>query len=377
MQRLRDASEQAKKELSSASSTNISLQYLSMSENGPIHLDETLTRAQFEQMTKDLLDRTKQPFHNVIKDAGIALSDIDHVVLVGGSTRMPAVSAARQGAHRRQGAQQGRQPRRGRRPRRVPPGRCPQGRAQGRPAHRRHAALARHRDQGWPVHQAHRAQHRDPDQAQRGLLDGRGQPALGAHPGLPGRARDRAAEQAARHLRALRHRAGPPRRAADRGHLRHRRQRHRPRDGQGPRHRPGAEDHHLRRVGPVEGGDRAHGQGRRGARRGGQGPPRGDRDPQPGRVARLLHREVPLGDRRQGLPRAAHAGRRGPRRAQGRHQARLGRVQGRHPGQDRHAQQQVPGDGRGDVRRGGRAGRVRRRAGRRVHRRRPAGDRRG
>jgi molecular chaperone DnaK len=64
-----------------------------MSENGPIHLDETLTRAQFEQMTKDLLDRCKQPFENVIKDAGIKVSDIDHVVLVGGSTRMPAVSA--------------------------------------------------------------------------------------------------------------------------------------------------------------------------------------------------------------------------------------------------------------------------------------------
>jgi molecular chaperone DnaK len=92
MQRLQDAAEQAKKELSSATSTNLSLQYLSMSENGPIHLDETLTRAQFEQMTKDLLDRCKQPFHNVIKDAGISLSDIDHVVLVGGSTRMPAVS---------------------------------------------------------------------------------------------------------------------------------------------------------------------------------------------------------------------------------------------------------------------------------------------
>ena len=91
MQRLRDAAEQAKKELSSASSTNISLQYLSMSENGPIHLDETLSRAQFEQMTKDLLDRCKAPFQNVIKDAGIKLADIDHVVLVGGSTRMPAV----------------------------------------------------------------------------------------------------------------------------------------------------------------------------------------------------------------------------------------------------------------------------------------------
>ena len=92
VQRLREAAEQAKKELSSATSTNISLQYLSMSENGPIHLDERLTRAQFEQMTSDLLDRTKTPFHNVIKDAGIAISDIDHVVLVGGSTRMPAVT---------------------------------------------------------------------------------------------------------------------------------------------------------------------------------------------------------------------------------------------------------------------------------------------
>ncbi len=92
MQRLRDAAEQAKKELSSATSTNISLQYLSMSDNGPIHLDETISRAQFQDLTKDLLDRAKQPFHNVIKDAGISISDIDHVVLVGGSTRMPAVS---------------------------------------------------------------------------------------------------------------------------------------------------------------------------------------------------------------------------------------------------------------------------------------------
>ncbi len=92
LQRLREAAEQAKKELSSATSTNISLQYLSMSENGPIHLDTKLTRAQFQQMTQDLIDRTKAPFHAVIRDAGIQLSDIDHVVLVGGSTRMPAVT---------------------------------------------------------------------------------------------------------------------------------------------------------------------------------------------------------------------------------------------------------------------------------------------
>ncbi len=92
MQRLREAAEQAKKELSTATSTNLSLQYLSMTENGPIHLDETLTRAQFEQMTSDLLDRTKAPFRSVISDAGIKVGDIDHIVLVGGSTRMPAVT---------------------------------------------------------------------------------------------------------------------------------------------------------------------------------------------------------------------------------------------------------------------------------------------
>jgi molecular chaperone DnaK len=92
LQRLREASEQAKKELSSATSTNISMQYLSMSENGPIHLDSKLTRAQFQQMTEDLLERTKAPFQAVIRDAGIKLSEIDHVVLVGGSTRMPAVT---------------------------------------------------------------------------------------------------------------------------------------------------------------------------------------------------------------------------------------------------------------------------------------------
>jgi molecular chaperone DnaK len=91
LQRLREASEQAKKELSSSTSTNISLQYLSVTPDGPVHLDEQLTRAKFQDLTKDLLDRTKKPFQDVIKEAGIKLSQIDHIVLVGGSTRMPAV----------------------------------------------------------------------------------------------------------------------------------------------------------------------------------------------------------------------------------------------------------------------------------------------
>ncbi|MGN6502547.1 MAG: Hsp70 family protein, partial [Pseudolysinimonas sp.] len=91
-QRLKEAAEQAKKELSSSTSASIQLPYLSLTENGPANLDETLTRAQFVQMTSDLLDRTKKPFEDVIKEAGIKVGDIAHVVLVGGSTRMPAVT---------------------------------------------------------------------------------------------------------------------------------------------------------------------------------------------------------------------------------------------------------------------------------------------
>jgi len=91
LQRLKEAAEQAKKELSSSAQATIQLPYISLTADGPVNLDETLTRSQFEQMTKDLLERTRKPFESVIADAKIKLSDISHVVLVGGSTRMPAV----------------------------------------------------------------------------------------------------------------------------------------------------------------------------------------------------------------------------------------------------------------------------------------------
>jgi molecular chaperone DnaK len=91
LQRLKEAAEQAKKELSSSMTTSIQLPYLSLTENGPANLDESLTRAQFESMTSDLLDRTKKPFEDVIREAGVKVADVAHVVLVGGSTRMPAV----------------------------------------------------------------------------------------------------------------------------------------------------------------------------------------------------------------------------------------------------------------------------------------------
>ncbi|TFH56416.1 molecular chaperone DnaK [Glutamicibacter arilaitensis] len=92
LQRLKEAAEQAKKELSSATSTNISLQYLSVTPEGPVHLDEHLSRAKFQDLTKDLLERTRKPFNDVIAEAGVKVADIAHVILVGGSTRMPAVA---------------------------------------------------------------------------------------------------------------------------------------------------------------------------------------------------------------------------------------------------------------------------------------------
>jgi molecular chaperone DnaK len=92
VQRLREASEKAKIELSAATETTINLPYISASAEGPLHLDEKLTRAQFQQLTADLLERCKNPFHQAVKDAGIKVSGIDHVILVGGSTRMPAVT---------------------------------------------------------------------------------------------------------------------------------------------------------------------------------------------------------------------------------------------------------------------------------------------
>ncbi len=91
LQRLRESAEQTKIELSGSTESQINLPYISASEQGPLHLDTKITRAEFQKMTADLLDRCKGPFQQVIKDAGVKLSDIQHVVLVGGSTRMPAV----------------------------------------------------------------------------------------------------------------------------------------------------------------------------------------------------------------------------------------------------------------------------------------------
>src|SRR3546814_6412208 len=91
-QRLQEAAEKAKIELSSSSETQIHLPYITHGESGPLHFEEKLTRSEFQKLTADLLERTEAPFQAVLKDGGVPVSGIDHVVLVGGSTRMPAVT---------------------------------------------------------------------------------------------------------------------------------------------------------------------------------------------------------------------------------------------------------------------------------------------
>src|SRR5205085_9772865 len=91
VQRLKEAGEKAKIELSTVQETTINLPFITATDAGPLHLDTKLTRAKFQEMTKDLLDACRGPFEQAIKDAGLTAADLEHVILVGGSTRMPAV----------------------------------------------------------------------------------------------------------------------------------------------------------------------------------------------------------------------------------------------------------------------------------------------
>ena len=243
LQRLYEAAEKAKIELSSTMTTQINLPFITATAEGPKHLDLQLTRAKLEEITADLLERTVEPTKQALSDARPRLLEDRprrprrrHDPHAGGA-------GEGQGADR-QGAAQGRQPRRGRRRRRRAPGRRAQGRGQGHPPARRHPALARDRDEGRRDDEADRAQHDHPDQEVRGLHDRGGQPALGRGARPPGRVGDGDLQQDARQVPARRDPAGAARHAADRGHLRHRRERdhQRVREGHGHRERPADPD---------------------------------------------------------------------------------------------------------------------------------------
>ena len=243
LQRLKEAAEKAKIELSSSKETEVNLPFITADASGPKHLVMKLIRAKLEALVDDLISRTLEPCRAALKDAGVTAGEINEVILVGGMTRMPKVIEAVKQFF-------GKEPARNVNPDEVVAigaavqGARAEGRRQGRAAARRHPAVAGHRDAGRRVHPADRAQHHDPDQEEPGVLHRGRQPAGGDHQGLPGRTRDGGRQQAARPIRPDGHPARPARRAADRGDVRHRRQRHRLGAGEGQGDRQGAADPH-------------------------------------------------------------------------------------------------------------------------------------
>ena len=245
LQRLKEAAEKAKMELSTTAETEINLPFVTADASGPKHLNLKLSRAKFEQLVMDLLERSMAPVRQCLKDAGVTPDKVDEVVLVGGSTRIPKVQQMVKDFF-------GKEPHKGVNPDEVV--------AIG--AAVQAGVLAGdvkdlllldvtplslgHRDAGGRVHAPHRAQHDHPHAQDRSLLDRRRQPDLGRGARAAGRAADGAGQPHPRQVPAGGHPARPARRAPDRGHVRHRRQRHRERLGQGPRHGQDAEHHHHR-----------------------------------------------------------------------------------------------------------------------------------
>ena len=169
MQRLKEAAEKAKIELSGVTSTNINLPYITADATGPKHLDVTLTRAKFNELTAHLVEATAGPVKQAMADAGLTANDISKVLLVGGSTRIPAVQDEVKKLTGKEGFKG------------INPDECVAvgaaiqggvlgGDVKGPAAAGRHSAVSRHRDDGRRVHQADRPQHHHPDQEERGLL---------------------------------------------------------------------------------------------------------------------------------------------------------------------------------------------------------------
>ena len=311
LQRLYEAAEKAKIELSSTMTTQINLPFITATQEGPQHLDLTLTRAKLEELASELIERTVGPTKKALEDAGLDAErhrPRDPRRRHDAHARRPGEG---QGADR-QGAAQGRQPGRGRRDRRRDPGGRAARRGQGRPAPRRDAAVARHRDEGRRLHAADRAQHDHPDEEVGDVHDGGGQPAVRGGARAAGRVRDGDLQQDARQVPARRHSAGAAGHADGRGHVRHRRQRHHQRLGTRPGNGERAADPHRRRLGTERRRGEADDQRGRSALRRGAQPQGARRRAQQRRDARVPDRALAQGSprqaRRRPMPRRSRVG---------------------------------------------------------------------
>ena len=356
LQRLKESAEKAKIELSSTTQTEINLPFITADASGPKHLTMKLTRAKFEALVDDLIQKTVEPCRKAIKDAGISAAEINEVVLVGGMTRMPKVQEVVKQFF-------GKEPHKGVNPDEVVAiGAAIQaGVLQGDVKdvllldvtplslgiETLGGVFTRLIDRNTTIPTKKSQVFSTAEDSQNAVT-------IRVFQGEREMASD---NKTARPVRSGRHSAGTARRAAGRGHLRHRRQRHRQRPGQGQGHRQGAADPHPGLGRPVGGRHREDGQGRGGARRRGQETQSRGRSQEPRRGAGAFDRE---GARRAWFEGRRNRAHRDRERHGGFERGAQGRRLGRHPGQDQCAGAGFDEARRGHVQAGGSARRCRR-----------------